>query len=465
VTSIDALQTALNSAPANTAVVLAAGSYTTGSTITVPAKVSLRGMGANSTIITYTGTGAAIWAGVGSSWKPRVNVTAGSTQGSKSIAVESAVGINVGDLIVISQLNPSYVATSGSNGLLTWAGAPGPNGSGNDITRDMEQVDKVLAISGNILTLERQLYISYTNQPVINSLAAVLHPAVENLTIRGSAYAPNQSIFIDFDGVDGGWVINCHTISLSAASCYAHIYISDSYACEFRENYLQGSGLNPAGSNYGIYFVNNASECLAEDNIGNTLRHSWIQAAGDSGNVFSYNYSLGCIDSNGGTSWLTDDDNQHGAEAFMNLHEGNVIARITCDSDHGGDALNVFFRENPIVFSSSTPNATEGIVGVYLYQYSYQDNVVGCVIGDPGVSITTGYKALIDSGSGDFIEGCYDLIGGSAIGGTVSLPASLFYPGKPSWWPATIRWPAIGPDLSPMNGTIPAQIRYQSGHY
>jgi hypothetical protein len=465
VTSIASLQGALNNAPAGTAVALAAGTYTTGSTISVPANVSLRGAGANSTTITYTGTGAAIWAGVGEAWHPRVNVTAGSTQGSESITVENASGINVGDLIVISQLNPSYVAPSGDDGLLSWAGAPAADGSGNDPTRDMEQVDKVIAISGNTLTLERSLYISYINQPVINSMTPTVQPAVENLTIRGSANAPNQSIFIYFDGVDGGFVINCHTISISGASCYCHICVTDSYACEFRKNYLQGSGINPSGSNYGIYFVNNTSECLAEDNIGNTLRHSWVHAAGDSGNVFSYNYSFGNIESDSGAGWLAEDDAHHGAESFMNLHEGNVVGQANCDSTHGGDAFNVFFRENPIVFSSSTPNATGNIVGICLNRYSYHDNVVGCVVGDPGVSITNRYTALIDSGSGDFIEESYDLIGASAIGGTVFLPASLFYIGRPFWWPTTIPWPIIGPDLTPMNGMIPAEVRYHSGNY
>ena len=465
VTSIASLQSALDNAPAGTAVVLAAGTYTTGSTITVPTNVSLRGAGANSTTITYTGIGPAIWAGVGEVWHPRVNVTAGSTQGSKSITVESASGINVGDLIVISQLNPSYVAPGGDEGLLSWAGAPAVNGRGNDTTRDMEQVDKVTAISGNTLTLQRPLYISYTNQPVINSMTPTVQPGVESLTIRGSANAPNESVFIHFDGVDGGFVINCHTISISGGSCFAHMLVENSYACEFRRNYLHGSGINPSGSNYGIYFINNSSECLAEDNIGNTLRHSWIHAAGDSGNVFSYNYSFGNIQSDSGTGWLAEDDAHHGAESFMNLHEGNVVDQASCDTTHGGDAFNVFFRENPIVFSSSTPNATGNIVGISLGRYSYHDNVIGCVFGDPGVSITNHYSALIDSGSGDFIEGNYDLIGAGPIGETVVLPASLFYNGRPPWWPTKIPWPIIGPDLSPMNGMIPAEVRYHSGKY
>ena len=75
---------------------------------------------------------------------------------------------------------------------------------------------------------------------------------------------------------------------------------------------------------------------------GNTLRHSWVHAAGDSGNVFSYNYSLGNIESDSGTGWLAEDDAHHVAESFMNLHEGNVVSNVTCDMTHGGDAFNVF---------------------------------------------------------------------------------------------------------------------------
>ena len=30
---------------------------------------------------------------------------------------------------------------------------------------------------------------------------------------------------------------------------------------------------------------------------------------------------------------------------------------------------------------------------------------------------------------------------------THSLPASLYYTSKPSWWPSTKAWPAIGPDV------------------
>jgi hypothetical protein len=87
-----------------------------------------------------------------------------------------------------------------------------------------------------------------------------------------------------------------------------------------------------------------------------------------------------------------------------------VISQINPSYAWGGDAFNVFFRENPIVFSSSTPHATGNIVGIYLKPYSYQDDIVGCVFGDPGVSIANGYTALADNGKGDFIKANYDLI-------------------------------------------------------
>lgn len=42
-----------------------------------------------------------------------------------------------------------------------------------------------------------------------------------------------------------------------------------------------------------------------------------------------------------------------------------------------------------------------------------------------------------------------------------NLPPSLYRGGKPNWW-GSLAWPAIGPDLNPIDGQIPAQQRYYS---
>ena len=42
-----------------------------------------------------------------------------------------------------------------------------------------------------------------------------------------------------------------------------------------------------------------------------------------------------------------------------------------------------------------------------------------------------------------------------------NLPPSLYRGGKPAWW-GSLAWPAVGPDLNPRDGQIPALQRYYS---
>jgi hypothetical protein len=63
-----------------------------------------------------------------------------------------------------------------------------------------------------------------------------------------------------------------------------------------------------------------------------------------------------------------------------------------------------------------------------------------------------------------YVQGNYSYLLNTTdwIGGTVvTLPASLYYSSKPSWW-GTLPFPAIGPDCSPVNGSIPAEMRYRA---
>jgi hypothetical protein len=51
---------------------------------------------------------------------------------------------------------------------------------------------------------------------------------------------------------------------------------------------------------------------------------------------------------------------------------------------------------------------------------------------------------------------------------TQLLPASIYYESKPAWWPASVAWPPIGPDVTGgelLGGhawKIPAQLCYES---
>jgi len=62
-------------------------------------------------------------------------------------------------------------------------------------------------------------------------------------------------------------------------------------------------------------------------------------------------------------------------------------------------------------------------------------------------------------------HGNYDYATASTIWATAiadhSIPASYYLAGKPSWWDNS-PWPPIGPDLTPMVGTIPAENRFNA---
>jgi len=63
-----------------------------------------------------------------------------------------------------------------------------------------------------------------------------------------------------------------------------------------------------------------------------------------------------------------------------------------------------------------------------------------------------------------YMHGNYDYIGGEILwdyrNSDHRLPDSLYLAAKPLWW-GNLRWPAFGPDLSPMISKIPAQLRYE----
>jgi len=117
------INSALASCPSGQTVYLAAGTYNITATINVPSNVTLRGAGANQTILNATNgnNGDVVSLGSGFPSYSPVNVTGGSTNGSTGITLSSASGIKAGSYLVIAETNnPSYVTSNGSEGPCTW---------------------------------------------------------------------------------------------------------------------------------------------------------------------------------------------------------------------------------------------------------------------------------------------------------------------------------------------------------
>jgi hypothetical protein len=258
------------------------------------------------------------------------------------------------------------------------------------------------------------------------------------------------------------WVKNVASVNQSGTENYAHVFFAAAYACEVRDSWFQGGGVNWSGLDYGVYPTNNASEILVENNVFVGMRHSMILAAGASGNVFGYNYSTAAIESQA-PWWLSEDMCTHGAESYMNLFEGNIGGQIDFDDTHGGNAYNTAYRTWSLAFSSANTTPTSYRFAVTLEDYTYNANIVGCVLGRPGDATSADFHFGNNVQSTTYTEGNYSFVTGKATwnAGPVALPPSLYLPTKPTWW-GTMNYPPIGPDVSPKNGTIPAQVRFST---
>jgi len=186
------------------------------------------------------------------------------------------------------------------------------------------------------------------------------------------------------------------------------------------------------------------------------------------------------------TELVTSDLDTHGSHPFMNLFEGNVVAKINHDNTFGSASHNTSFRNHVVNFSEQATTPVQARFGVDVQARSYFNNFVGNVIGRPGDTgqrfatngmshrtlssyrfgfFTPGATTITDQrvAATTQVHGNFDYIGNGIVwdptNNVRTLPASLYLHGRPSWWPLTLPWPAIGPDLNPIVGMIPAELR------
>jgi Pectate lyase superfamily protein len=465
-----AIQAALNTARPKQVVYLPASTYLISNTLFMNnPNISIRGDGPASTILKYIGGSGDIIQAVPwlTGFSSSVAITSACNKGATRITVADAGGIQVGDILVISELNPSYATATGADGICTWCGADDYNGSGNDQGRLLTQVDRVTSISGNTVTLERALYLTFpaSNSPAVQDMTPTYGIGVENLQVYRVTTGTRGGYNIEMGTVAECWIKNVASINTTGAECDAHVFLSNTYACEVRECWIQGGRVNASGQDYGVYVEGVNSDELIEDNVLTGCRHSLVVSAGGSGNVFGYNYCVGNFESDGPADYQAEDIDCHGGEPYMNLFEGNVTGQLAFDNVWGGNAYNTAFRCWVLSYSSGNTQPEHNRVAVDLEQNTYAPNIVGCVLGRPRDKGSTDYAYGTAVQSTTYLHGDYSYVTGQTIwstGVTHVLPPSLYLYGKPSWW-GSAPFPAIGPDCNSMDANIPAATRY-NGH-
>ncbi|HET7102975.1 MAG TPA: hypothetical protein VFI20_02710 [Terracidiphilus sp.] len=509
--TVSQINSALSSCPSGQTVLLGAGTYNINGTISVPSNVTLRGAGANQTILNATGGGGGAVVSLGSgqpSYSP-VTITGGATTGSTTITVSSASSIKTGMYLVITETNSSsYVSSAGSEGNCSWCDAGWSNGS---LARG--QIVAVMGVSGSNVTIAPGLYSAYTNSPVaVPFNMSASYAGVENLQVYanntgyGTNFAMSACAYCWVKGVESNYTDG------------DHVEVYWGYRDEIRDNYFSNAFLHSPGTHDSCIQIGlKTSASLIENNIVERAHQSVILEWGAAGNVISYNYTEGEFDS-GATNVVIGGIDFHGAHPQFNLLEGNMLTSIYGDSVWGTSSHTTAFRNwvvgtNRIcsptgggrgTVSCASGSGHYGFQAARAIQMSYlstYNNFVGNVIGSAQMQSLTGYGTLAqtvsveypatrsydssaygwtfgygeasDDGTGsgcaggtspchrsgtsatDFIDGNFNNIGGAitwASGASQTLPASFYLSGKPSWWASSIPYPATGPDVTGGSG-------------
>jgi len=448
-----------------------------------------------------------------------IPITSGYQKGSTQITLQDASSFSVGNYLILVQDNDSdFVNEVGYQGACTWCGfgrcSLDPNTKCNTWDTNpcvdkgvceggklaLGQVLRITAVNGNTLTLETPLIWNYLSQ--FNPRVVKMNNMVEGFGVEDLYFTQigdKTKKMMKMQGCAYCWIRNIE----SERSTMRHIEGYYSYRNQFVENYLHHSNCYIGNYGYGFAFFSYPSYNLVQNNIFNSIHLSFATEGGGGGNVFGYNYSVNglhegtCGEANpirgGGVIF-------HGSHPVFNLIEGNKFSNGMGDFIWGSSSYMTAFR-NRITGSGDLPgNNWRKAIKIEMYQryFNIVGNVLGAESSDDSIYEASGgyadtynnsylfelgYKSqyttretnpendpvvkqtLLRWGNFDYVNKATRWEAGEvpasmSVPADHNLPASLYLSAKPTWF-GSLNFPAIGPDISPMEQKIPAQVRYE----
>ncbi len=438
--SATTINNALSSCSANHYVLLGPGTFTLNTPIAFPKNttghIALRGAGASSTIISFTGSGGACngtdaliciasndgtYAGGPNT---SYNWTAGYAQGATQITLSSVSGIVVGQTILV--LNACDTGFSGSN-CTTGAsidngnyfvcsvlynpsngqgcGANGPDTGAwrpNAFQQEMVLVTAINAggCGSTCVTLSQPL--KHPNWATLSSpQAVVIQPipqvGVENLKLDGAPAGIHISTGIGFQNAYECWVSG---VMISNMYTFA-IYGLDTAQMTIQSNYIYHSNGHPDA--YGIRLTLD-SDSLVQNNIIQQWKNSFANDGPAVGEVIAYNFSIDQIipsptDQMWGSFWT------HSAGDDFMLREGNAGDQAQDDNVHGThlnqtSLRNFFWGFESCINGTTGANQCGGAAHKDQSSTAFVEssgvryaNNVGNILGTPG--FTTTYQTSV----------------------------------------------------------------------
>jgi hypothetical protein len=421
----DSINAAIASAPANTYVLVPAGTYTMnkGITFNYLSNITLRGAGSNSTFLVWSSSvggpgncgghdvcassSDTNYAGGPSNtatWVGTNGVSGTYTKGATSIILSSKTNLVVGNPIILDQIDDQrdngalYVGCEIADGSPACYPGAAPNGfergeGALSTIRGQQQIVNVTSISGSgpyTVGITPGIYAAnwltsqspgawWASSPVIGD-------AVEDISLDHT----NGGDGITFFNCTGCWVKGIRSVrSSTTGTGYAHVYYSICNHCTVRDSYLYGYH----GDSYGISALI-ASDVLTENNITQLGSVFQFYNSDCEGCVSTYNFSPGTLFDNS-SNWLAPPADFHGIDLFT-LAEGNIGAGLYADSFHGSHDLNTDFRNRFDGREQNNGNPTSSCtVALRLNPAARYHNAIGNVLGTPGYH--TNYKAAYNA--------------------------------------------------------------------
>ena len=496
--TVDQINTAIATCPSGQVVYLNAGTYNLASGIDFDnhSGVSLRGAGPDQTKLVFSksvncsGMGGNVcirnskndinWGGGPSNL---ANWTAGYAKGTTQLTLDSTTNLKVGSVLILDQLDDSDTDTAGiwicqTDNVCSDEGT----GGGGRTGRAQTQITRVTAISDNTITISPG--VEMPNWRAAQSPQAwwanttLTMAGIEDLAIDHTASDERSGIF--FFNAYNCWVKNVKSVNPNRN----HVWFYLTASTVVRDSYFYGTK-NAASQSYGVECYG-GSDSLVENNIVQHVTAPLIDNGACSGTVYGYNYAIDDYYSVS-PGWMMGSNLLHGAGSGMTLHEGNEGAGFEPDDVHGTHNFITALRN---YFTGWETGKTAQTVPVNIYAFGRYLNLVGNVLGKAGYHDTyecnisgAGFDTAIyrlgeatQTAPSDALVkttllrwGNYDTVTGAVqwraseipsglpqyanpVPVQQSVPNSYYLAGKPVWWPASMPWPAIGPDVTGGDG-------------
>jgi hypothetical protein len=538
------IQNAINSCPAGQAVSLGAGTFTIaeGNFVLLNKGITLRGAGPGITTLQRT-NGAKVGSyQPGSKPSPMIIVgpqrwnnnitsttlTADAAAGTKSVAVANPSGFSVGQIVLLDEASGAGWRTDPQERGQIWASPdfrvvwqkhnpaqsyddfdantyPYMSGSAgcwfSNCDRPTNEIKQISAISGNIITFNSPITISYraSHQPRLYYYQTphTTNAGIENMTLSG--------------GDDGNlrfeWAAYCWAQNVENESWLGEGFaIDNSFRVQLEGFYVHNAVWPvPGGGGYAISLSHGSSEILIENGISVQANKVMVVRSSGAGSVVAYNYmDDGYI--GGQEAWQEIGVNgSHMAGSHHMLFEGNYGFNMDSDKTHGNSIYHTFFRnqgrgvrarftsirDTVVDDTNKLPGGNGPLRAAGAMAYTYWFSWIGNVLGAPGAMNGWTYETKFTGGSpGIWMlgwddvspyptdaqvadtalrHGNYDYVTKSVHWDPAitnqTLPNSLYLSQKPAFFSAGSGyiWPWVNPTGTPQLHTLPAKARYEAG--